>query len=145
VSRFSGPAEFRKVFDLLFTFLSRDARFGPKLKALEKPQRFVITDLKLTLDVAGSADAKKPGESLRWSWNGKGRDWAPAVVLELDADTASAFFQGKVNLPKALFTGAIRISDGSASVPLETLPILHAFHPLWAARIRHEGWDHLVA
>ncbi len=145
MSRFRDAAEFRKVFDLLFTFLSRDARFGPRLKALEKPQRFVVTDLKLTLDVAGTPEGGKPGESLRWSWNGKGRDWAPAVVLELEADTANAFFQGKVNLPKALFTGTISIVDGSASVPLETLPILRAFHPLWASRIRHEGWDHLVA
>ena len=62
MSRFRDAAEFRKVFDLLFTFLSRDARFGPKLKALEKPQRFVITDLKLTLDVAGAVDGGKPGE-----------------------------------------------------------------------------------
>ena len=145
MSRFGGPAEFRRVFDLLFTFLSRDARFGPRLKALDKPQRFVIRDLKLTLDVAATVDGKTPGESLRWSWNGKGRDWEPAVVLELDADTANAFFQGKVNLPLALVKGSIAISEGSASVPLETLPILHAFHPLWAARIRHEGWNHLVA
>ena len=145
MSRFSGPAEFRKVFDLLFTFLSRDARFGPKLKALAKPQRFVIRDLKLTLDVAGTQDGGKRGENLRWSWNGKGRDWAPAVVLELDADTASAFFQGRVNLPLAFLKGTISVADGSAAVPLETLPILHAFHPLWAARVRHEGWDHLVA
>lgn len=145
MSRFSGPAEFRKVFDLLFTFLSRDARFGPRLKALEKPQRFVITDLGLTLDVAGTVPGTKDGESLRWAWNGKGRDWPPAAVLELGADTANAFFQGRVNLPKALLTGEISITEGSAAVPLETLPILKAFYPLWAQRVRHEGWDHLVA
>ena len=145
MSRFRDAAEFRKVFDLLFTFLSRDARFGPKLKALAKPQRFVITDLKLTLDVAGTPDGGKPGENLRWAWNGKGRDWTPAVVLELEADTANAFFQGRVNLPGALFSGTITVADGSATVPLDTLPILRPFHSLWAARIRHEGWDHLVA
>jgi len=145
MSRFTGAAEFRKVFDLLFTFLSRDARFGPRLKALEKPQRFVIRDLKLTLDVAGTKDGGKAGESLRWAWNGKGRDWEPAVVLELDAATANAFFQGRVNLPKALLTGDIEVADGSASVPLETLPILKEFYPLWTRRVRHEGWDHLVA
>lgn len=145
MSRFTGPAEFRKVFDLLFTFLSRDERFGPRLKALEKPQRFVIRDLKLTLDVAGTKDGGKGGESLRWAWNGKGRDWEPAVVLDLDASTANAFFQGRVNLPLALVKGEITIVEGSASVPLETLPILKEFYPLWTRRVRHEGWDHLVA
>jgi hypothetical protein len=144
MSRFTGPAEFRKVFDLLFTFLSRDARFGPRLKALDKPQRFVVSDLKLTLDVAGTPEGES-GESLRWSWNGKGRDWKPAVVLELDADRANAFFQGRVNLPLALLRGEITIVEGSPSVPLDTLPILKSFYPLWAQRIRHEGWDHLVA
>lgn len=145
MSRFTGPPEFRKVFDLLFTSLSRDARFGPRLKALEKPQRFVITDLKLTLDVAGTPEGASAGESLRWAWNGKGRDWVPAAVLELSADTANAFFQGRVNLPKALLTGEIAITEGSAAVPLETLPILKAFYPLWVQRVRQEGWEHLVA
>lgn len=144
MSRFTGPAEFRRVFDLLFTFLSRDARFGPKLRDLGKPQRFVIRDLGLTLDVAGTVDGAAAGDSLRWAWNGRGRSWAPAVVLELEADTASAFFQGRVNLALALVSGQITISDGSPTVPLETLPILRPFHPLWKSRIRHEGWDHLV-
>lgn len=145
MTAFSGAPEFRKVFDLLFSVLSRDERFGPRLKALEKPQRFVLGDLGLTLDVDGVKTASRKGESLRWTWNGKGRDWLPAVVLELDADTANAFFQGKVNLPKALLTGGITIVDGSAAVPLETLPILKAFYPIWIARLRQEGWDHLVA
>ncbi len=62
-----------------------------------------------------------------------------------ERSSSSAFFQGRVNLPKALLTGEIEVVDGSASVPLETLPILKEFYPLWTRRVRHEGWDHLVA
>jgi hypothetical protein len=145
VTLFTGPAEFRRVFDLLFTVLSRDARFGPRLKALGKAQRFVIRDLMLTLDVDGTKAGSKGVDSLRWTWNGKGCVWTPAATLELDAETASAFFQGRVNLPVALLKGTISVVDGSAAVPLETLPILKAFYPVWVQRIRHEGWDHLVA
>ncbi len=145
MSAFANKAEFRKVFDLLFSVLSRDERFGPRLRALDKAQRFVLRDLALTLDVDGVKTGAAKGENLRWAWNGKGRDWPPAVVLELDAVTANAFFQGKVNLPKELLTGGITIVEGSAAVPLSTLPILKSFYPLWIERMRQEGWSRLIA
>jgi hypothetical protein len=145
VTAFTGPAEFRRVFDLLFSVLSRDRRFGPRLRALGKAQRFVIRDLALTLDVDGVREGSKGAENLRWTWNGKGCSWEPAAVLELDAGTANAFFQGRVNLAVALLSGRISVVDGSAAVPLDTLPILKGFYPVWSQRVRHEGWDHLVA
>lgn len=143
MTAFTGPAEFRRVFDLLFHVLSRDRRFGPRLRALGKAQRILIRDLKLTLDVDAARDAPKGVDNLRWRWNGC--SWKPAAVLELDAATANALFQGRVNVPVALLSGAITVVDGSAAVPLETLPILKGFYPVWRQRVRHEGWDHLVA
>ena len=139
MSVFTGPAEFRRVFDLLFSVLSRDRRFGPRLRALGKAQRILIRDLNLMLDVDAEGDGPKGTDNLRWTWNGKGCSWKPAAVLELDAATANAFFQGRVNLPVALLTGRISVVDGSAAVPLETLPILKGFYPVWRQRVRHEG------
>ena len=145
MSVFTGPAEFRRVFDLLFSVLSRDRRFGPRLRELGKAQRILVRDLNLILDVDAERDGPKGADNLRWTWNGKGCSWKPAAVLELDAATANAFFQGRVNLPVALLTGTISVVDGSATVPLDTLPILGGFYPVWRQRVRHEGWDHLVA
>ncbi len=145
MSAFASKAEFQKVFDLLFSVLSRDQPFGPRLRALCKAQRFALRDLALTLDVDGLEAGAAKGDSLRWAWNGKGRDWLPAVVLELDAAVANALFQGKVNLPKEPMTGGITIVEGSTAVPLETLPVLKSFHPLWIERMRQEGWSRLVA
>lgn len=142
---FTGPKEFRRVFDLLFATLSRDSKAGPPLRALRKPQRFLITDLGLRLDVRDAdEDAARRGDYLCWTWDGKGCSWEPAATLSLESAMANRFFQGKAPLASALIRGEIVVTQGSATVPLETLPHLSGFYKVWVTRLRHEGWEHLV-
>ncbi|MCC6133379.1 MAG: hypothetical protein IT186_25900 [Acidobacteria bacterium] len=143
---FRDKKEFRKVFDRAFEVLSRDERFGPPLRARKLPQRFVITDLKITLDVRDSDDKKAArGDHLFWTWNGEGQTWDPDVTLETTSELMNRYFQGKENMPMALLRGKAKITQGSPVGLLWTAPILHAFHPVWVEVMKKEGWTHLLA
>ena len=143
---FRDAREFRKVFDCLFDTMSRDERFGPPLRARRTPQAFVFTDFGITLYV-GDADDKHAakGQHLAWVWGDGPRDWEPKVTLKTDSETANLYFQGEVNIPMALLTGRMRITDGSPVHLLWTIPILHPFHAVWKQVLAEKGWSHLLA
>ena len=142
---FRDAREFRKVFDCLFDTMSRDERFGPPLRARRTPQKFVFTDFPLTLDIADSDDHRAAkGQHLIWVWGDEKRTWEPKVTLKTDSETANLYFMGEVNVPMAILTGRIKITDGSPVHLLWTIPILHSFHAVWKDVIREKGWSHLL-
>ena len=142
---FRDPREFRKVFDCLFDTMSRDERFGPPLRARRTPQKFVFTDVGLSLHVADSDDERAAtGQHLVWVWGDGKRTWEPKVTLKTDAETANLYFLGEVNVPMAIITGRIRITDGSPVHLLWTIPILHPFHAVWRQVLCEKGWSHLL-
>ncbi len=142
---FRDAREFRKVFDCLFDTMSRDERFGPPLRARRTPQKFVFTDFGLVLHVADSDDERAAaGQHLVWLWGDGARSWEPKVTLRTDSETANLYFQGEVNVPMAILTGRIRITDGSPVHLLWTIPILHPFHAVWKDVLRAKGWNHLL-
>ena len=143
---FRDASEFKKVFDCLFDTMSRDERFGPPLRARRTPQKFVFTDVGLTLHVGDSDDKRAAkGEHLVWVWGDGPRSWEPKVTLKTDSETANLYFQGEVNVPMALLTGRMKITDGSPVLLLWTIPILSPFHAVWKQVLHEKGWDHLIA
>ncbi len=143
---FKDAREFRKVFDVLFDTLSRDPRFGPALRARRLPQRYVIKDFGLVLNVHESDDkAAARGENLTWVWGDAECDWTPQVTLETTSEIFNRYFQGKENMPLALVRGRAHITQGSAISLLWMIPILHPFHEVWIEALRSRGWKKLVA
>jgi hypothetical protein len=142
---FRDAREFRTVFDCLFDTMSRDERFGPPLRARRTPQKFVFTDFGLELHVADSDDRRAAtGQHLVWVWGGGKRTWKPKVTLSTDSETANLYFMGEVNVPMAILTGRLRITDGSPVHLLWTIPILYPFHGVWQQVVREKGWSHLL-
>ncbi len=143
---FRSRDEFQRVFDRLFETLSKDPEIGPRLRDARSPQRYEFPDLGVTLDVR-DADAKHAakGEHLTWVWNKKKAPWKPDVVLSMSSDVANRFFQGRENVPVALVKKTIEVTDGDVSKALDLIPILRPFHARWVARLKSDGWSHLVA
>jgi hypothetical protein len=145
MSRFKDAAELRNVFDRLFTMLSEDPDVGPRLKAKDTRQRYLFTDMGVTLDVAPS-DAKRTaaGRSLKWVWDKKKLDWEPDVVLEMASDVANRYFQGRENVPLAIARKSIVVRSGDVIKVLDLLPIVLPFHTKWVARLKSDGLTHLL-
>ena len=143
---FKDKREFKKVVDVLFETMSRDPRVGPALRARRLPQRFVITDLGLVLDVRDSPDAAAAkGENLEWAWGGDGCGWQPQVTLETSSAVFNRYFQGEENMPLALLRGRAKITQGNPVGLVWTIPILHPFHATWIEVLKAKGWKHLLA
>jgi len=146
VEPFKDRKEIKKVFDLLFSTLSRDPEIGPKLAASRTPQRFVFSDAGLILNVkyADSALAKK-GDNLVWVWGDEKRTWEPVVTMTMTAAVANRYFQGRENIPLALARKIIVLESGEMSKVLDLLPIVAPFHKKWVAKLKADGLTHLLA
>jgi len=143
---FTSPEEFRRVFDELFSLLSQDRETGPLLREKRTPQRFVFSDVGLVLNVR-DADEKRArnGEHLVWHWGDGRRRWEPKVILEMTAEVANRYFQGRENIPLAVARGRIRLLDGDLRDVLDLLPIVLPFHPKWVRHLKSSGQLHLLA
>jgi len=143
---FTSPEEFRRVFDELFSLLSQDRETGPLLREKRTPQRFVFSDVGLVLNVR-DADEKRArnGEHLVWYWGDGRRRWEPKVTLEMTAEVANRYFQGRENIPLAVARGRIRLLDGDLRDVLDLLPIVLPFHPKWVRHLKSSGQLHLLA
>jgi hypothetical protein len=146
VSAFRDAAELRKVFDELFTMLSTDPDVGPRLRDKGSRQRYVFTDLGVTLDVA-PADGKRVARrhNLKWVWDKRKLDWQPDVVVTMSSDVANRYFQGKENVPFAIARKTIVVASGDVGKVLDLLPIVLPFHGKWVARLKSDGRTHLLA
>jgi hypothetical protein len=143
---FTSPEEFRKVFDELFSLLSQDRETGPLLREKRTPQRFVFFDVGLVLNVR-DADEKRArkGDHLVWQWGDGRKGWEPKVTLEMSAEVANRYFQGRENIPLAVARGRIRLLEGDLRDVLDLLPIVLPFHPKWVRHLKFSGQLHLLA
>jgi hypothetical protein len=142
---FTSPAEFRRVFDELFTLLSKDRDAGPRLRARKCPQRFVFPDVGLVLNVRDADEKRaKKGDHLLWVWGDEKRTWEPRVTLEMTSEVANRYFQGKENVALAAALGRIDVVDGDLRDVLDLLPIVLPFHPKWIRHLHSTGQLHLV-
>lgn len=143
---FRDKDEVRRLFDRLFTALSRDPEIGPKIRAARTPQRYVFSDFGLVLNVRDAPDKlAAKGDNLYWVWGDKKRQWTPDVSLTMTSDVANRYFQGRENIPLALAKKTILIETGDIGKVLDLLPIVAPFHKKWVAILKAEGPAHLLA
>lgn len=142
---FTSRAEFRRIFDELFTLLSRDRETGPRLRARHCPQRYLFPDVGEVLNVRDADERRaRKGDHLVWVWGDAKRTWEPKVTLEMTSEIANRYFQGRENVPLAAARGRIRVVDGDLRDVLDLLPIVLPFHPKWVRHLHSAGHFHLI-
>jgi hypothetical protein len=113
---FTSASEMRDVLTALLSDIDRDSELGRRLRSTHISYRYVFPDLGLTLNVASADDEE---HFVRWSFSG--RDWKPAVTLEMSSEVANRYLQGRENLAIAMARGRIRCSC-EARAALSLLP-----------------------
>jgi SCP-2 sterol transfer family len=115
---FQSEQEFREVMNRTFTLMSEDPEIGPKLRAVDTPQRFEFTDLDLVVNIrAGGPDE----QNLAWEWSDD-IDWEPKVKMAMSSETANRYFQGKENVAIAIARRRIK-AGGDVKLALAIIPI----------------------
>jgi hypothetical protein len=137
-SPFASAAEFREVMDAAFELMRDDPDIGPRLRAGDVPQRYVIEDLDLVFHIR-SGGAEEP--HIVWTWDAA-QAWPCEVELLMRSEVANRYFQGRENMPVAVARRRIAAS-GNVKAALALMPLTR---PLFA-RYRDmlaERWPHLV-
>jgi hypothetical protein len=109
--------ELRELLDHTLTELDRDDRLGPLIRATGMRLRLECPDVGLVLNVAAS---DSPDRHLRWAFTDD-VDWEPRLELQMAADVANAYLQGKESLAVAIARGKVRCK-GESKVALLYLP-----------------------
>ena len=84
------------------------------LRAAGLRLRIACPDVGLVLNVAASDE---PDRHLRWSFDDRG-DWKPKLELEMSAEVANRYLQGRESLAVAIAQGRIRCRGESHSALL---------------------------
>ena len=135
---FASTAEFRELFDKLFTIMSEDPQMGPALREAEVPQRFEFDDLDLVINIRGA----RPGEpgNLYWVWTDE-IDWEPKVRMAMSSEIANRYFQGKENAAMAIARRRIK-TGGDIKAALALIPITKPIYERYRALVSEE-YPHL--
>jgi hypothetical protein len=115
---FASKRELRDVLDRLLSEIDKDPRLGPRLRSARVPYRFVVPDLGLVLEVAGSEEGS---HSLKWKF-ADSPSTDSVLTLEMDSAVANRYLQGRENVAIAIARGRIRISCSEARTALSFLP-----------------------
>jgi hypothetical protein len=137
---FNSTAEFREVMDRVFAMMDGDPEVGPRLRAADVPQRFEFTDVGMVVNIR----AARSGEdgNLRWVWDDD-VDWSPRVRMQMSADTANRYFQGRENVAIAIARRRIR-TGGDVRAALSLIPVTKPLYASCRAMLEAE-YPHLVA
>jgi hypothetical protein len=144
MSRFRSEDEFKQTIEQIFTMMNDHDEVGPRLNRARAPHRFVFTDLDLVFNVTYTDDGEAAGgKYLRWTWDEEACDWEPVITLQMAADVANKYFQGRENIPMAVATGRIKLR-GPLSRILELAPITRPVFAAYRDWLEDEGHDHLL-
>jgi hypothetical protein len=128
-----SPKEFRTIMDRVFTMMSEDPEMGPALRDADTPQRFEFSDLDLVVNVRAGGDGE---ENLVWEWSDDVA-WEPKVKMEMAAETANRYFQGKENVAMAIARRRIK-TGGDVKAALRLIPITKPVHEPFRAFLEAE-------
>jgi hypothetical protein len=110
------PQELRAALDKALAAADADERLGPRIRATGMRMRFDFPDAGIVLHVA----AGEGDRNLVWSF-GEPPDWEPQLVLEMSADVANRYLQGRESLAIAIARGQVR-ARGESRATLRYLP-----------------------
>ena len=109
-------ADFRAALERALRAADADERIGPRIAATRLRARFEFSDPDLVLNVA-AADRDR---NLSWSF-GDDPGWDPRLRIEMDAQTANRYLQGRESLAIAIARGWVRVR-GESRAALAFLP-----------------------
>jgi hypothetical protein len=126
--------------DRVFALMDEDPDMGPKLRDADVPQRFEFPDVDMVMNIR-AARAGEEG-NLHWEWTDD-VDWKPKVKMEMSAETAIKYFQGKENIPLAIARRRIK-TGGDVKAALSLIPITKPVYPRFREFLEAEH-PHLLA
>ncbi len=110
------PEELRAALDKALALADADERLGPRIRATGLRMRFDFPDAGIVLHVGAADD----DHNLSWSFDETPK-WRPRLELEMSADTANRYLQGRESLAIAIARGQVR-SRGETRAALRYLP-----------------------
>jgi putative sterol carrier protein len=131
---FNSSAEVAKYIGGIFETAFVDPEIGPKLVETGLVIAFDFTDPEavVVIDMANKAVREGlAGGSL------------PTATMSMTADTGSAYWQGKVNLPLAMAKKKIKV-DGNVASLLKLAPLGKKLYPVYIERLKADGRDDLI-
>lgn len=118
-----------------------DPAIGPKIAKSGIVIQFRYSDPEAVTTVNGRDKASQPGAFVDVI---HGRtDLKPDVVMSMKADTAHAFWHGKVNLISALARKEI-VAQGPIPKILKLLPAVEPLYKIYPSLLREKGYADLV-
>ncbi|WP_370246481.1 SCP2 sterol-binding domain-containing protein [Nocardioides sp.] len=130
---FQDADEVRHFIGSVFRAGFDDPEIGPRMVATGLVVRFAFTepDAEMVVDMARQEIGDGAGMP------------APDATMHMSADTGSAYWQGKVNLPLAMARQRIRV-DGNVASLLKLAPLGKKLFPLYVDTLRAAGREDLV-
>jgi hypothetical protein len=141
---FSGPDEFKRVFEQIFQLMNDHPKIGRALRDAKAPHRFEITDYDLVFTVTWAPpEEEAAGRFLRWGWESDGFSAEPLITMKMTSGVANRFFQGKENIALAIATGRVKLRGPLAKM-LELAPVTRPVYPVYREWLANEGREHLL-
>jgi hypothetical protein len=144
MARFSGPDQFKRVFEQIFQLMNDHPKIGRALRDAKAPHRFEITDLALVFTVTWAPpEDEASGRFLLWGWESDGFSPEPLIIMKMASNVANRFFQGKENIALAIASGRVKLR-GPLSKILELAPVTRPVYPVYREWLANEGLEHLL-
>jgi putative sterol carrier protein len=136
VASFKDESDVYAFIGRLFQELAADAELAPKFKRADTTVQYQMSDpdSRITVDM-------RPDRDIRVDLGPS--DLEPEVVMLLSADTAHAFWLGKVNITAALARGTVKARGPVAKV-LRLVPLVEPSFPRYAQILRDAGRTDLL-
>jgi putative sterol carrier protein len=131
---FNSSAEVAKYIGGIFETAFEDPEIGPKLVDTELVIAFDFTEPEavVVIDMANKTVRE-----------GLAGGPLPTATMSMTADTGSAYWQGKVNLPLAMAKKKIKV-DGNVASLLKLAPLGKKLYPVYIERLKADGRDDLI-
>ncbi|MCV7221732.1 SCP2 sterol-binding domain-containing protein [Mycolicibacterium elephantis] len=131
---FANSAEVTRYIGGIFETAFEDPEIGPKLVDTGLVVAFNFTDPEavVVIDMAN--------KSVREGLEGGA---APTATMSMAAETGSAYWQGKVNLPLAMAKRKIKVEGDMGSL-LKLAPLGKKLYPVYIERLKNDGRDDLL-
>ncbi|MCC6955688.1 MAG: hypothetical protein IT316_02770 [Anaerolineales bacterium] len=138
---FQDSAQFYACVGELMDRAKIDPAIGPKIAKSGIVIQFRYSDPEAVTTVNGRDKPSQPGAFVDVI---HGRtDLKPDVVMSMKADTAHAFWHGKVNLISALARKEI-VAQGPIPKILKLLPAVEPLYKIYPSLLREKGYADLV-
>jgi putative sterol carrier protein len=138
---FSDSAQFYDTVGALMDRAKMDNDIGKKIAKSGVIIQFRYTDPEAVTTVDAKSKPTQPGAFVD-VFHGQ-TDLKPDIVMTMKADTAHAFWHGKVNLLNALAKKEILL-QGSQIKVLQLLPAVTPLFKVYPVLLKEKGYDNLV-